>query len=269
MMPDLMCMTSFYSCSVVHCSAFVQDSTGKERDETGLDYFGARYYSGALGRFTSPDEFTGGIVDPFTGQPISQPGPLPYADITNPQTLNKYAYVMNNPLRYTDPDGHIAVMDDLVALGIAATVAYIGYQGYQAYKATVQYFQSRSSGQSGSSQAQEQGRDEKGRFLPTQPGQTKPGAADEQKGLDAVGATKNTKPLPNGKIPDGNTADGQKVEVKSGGTIANTEQVREMAKGTVDATGKPLILVPTNPNATITKPVKQNPNIIIKKPNEQ
>ncbi|MFZ5927626.1 MAG: RHS repeat domain-containing protein [Acidobacteriota bacterium] len=81
--------------------------TGKERDaESGLDYFVARYYSAAQGRFTSPDEFHGGIVDPFTGQQVGAPGPLPYADITDPQTLNKYAYVRNNPLRYVDPDGH-------------------------------------------------------------------------------------------------------------------------------------------------------------------
>jgi RHS repeat-associated protein len=81
--------------------------TGKERDtETGLDYFLARYYSGAQGRFLSPDEFKGGIVDPFTGQDIETNTALPYADITDPQTLNKYAYVRNNPLRYTDPDGH-------------------------------------------------------------------------------------------------------------------------------------------------------------------
>jgi RHS repeat-associated protein len=82
-------------------------STGKERDaETGLDYFLARYYSGAQGRFLSPDEWKGGIVDPFTGQDIESNTALPYADVTDPQTLNKYAYVRNNPLRYTDPDGH-------------------------------------------------------------------------------------------------------------------------------------------------------------------
>ncbi len=85
------------------------NTSGKERDaETGLDYFESRYYSAAQGRFTSPDEFKGGFLDAFTGQPAFQPGPLPYADLTDPQTLNKYAYVRNNPLRYTDPNGHCA-----------------------------------------------------------------------------------------------------------------------------------------------------------------
>jgi RHS repeat-associated protein len=81
--------------------------TGKERDaETGLDFFLARYYSGAQGRFLSPDEWKGGPDDGLTEKDISQPGPLPYADISNPQSLNKYTYVINNPLRYVDPDGH-------------------------------------------------------------------------------------------------------------------------------------------------------------------
>lgn len=75
-------------------SAFKQRFTGKERDsETGLDYFGARYFSGAQGRFTSPDW-------------SATPQPVPYADFNNPQSLNLYSYVRNNPLSRTDPDGH-------------------------------------------------------------------------------------------------------------------------------------------------------------------
>jgi hypothetical protein len=46
-------------------------------------------------------------VDLF-GQP-DPPGPLPYADIFNPQSLNKYSYTYNNPLRYIDPNGHDAL----------------------------------------------------------------------------------------------------------------------------------------------------------------
>ena len=74
--------------------------TDKERDAElagsamqGFDYFGARYFSAAQGRFTSPDWSA-------TSQPI------PYADLTDPQTLNLYGYVRNNPLRLIDPNGH-------------------------------------------------------------------------------------------------------------------------------------------------------------------
>jgi len=62
--------------------------TGKERDtESGLDYFGARYYGSNMGRFMSPDPFLN------SGRP------------SNPQTWNRYTYGLNNPLRNTDPTG--------------------------------------------------------------------------------------------------------------------------------------------------------------------
>jgi RHS repeat-associated protein len=68
--------------------------TGKERDaESGNDYFGARYYSSAMGRFMSPDW-------------NSDPEAVPYADYRNPQSLNLCGYLDNNPLRGRDPDGH-------------------------------------------------------------------------------------------------------------------------------------------------------------------
>jgi RHS repeat-associated protein len=68
--------------------------TGKERDsETGLDYFGARYYSNGLGRWVSAD---------WSPTPV----PLPYADFGDPQSLNLYTYVRNSPTMKVDPDGH-------------------------------------------------------------------------------------------------------------------------------------------------------------------
>lgn len=53
----------------------------------------------------SPDEFPGGPVDLFDADDLASQA-LPYADVFNPQSLNKYGYTFNNPLRYTDPNGH-------------------------------------------------------------------------------------------------------------------------------------------------------------------
>ncbi len=62
--------------------------TGKERDtETGLDYFGARYFGSNMGRFMTPDSPS-------------------YSNRKNPQTWNLYAYSLNNPVTFRDADGH-------------------------------------------------------------------------------------------------------------------------------------------------------------------
>lgn len=67
-----------------------QKFTSKERDsETGLDYFGARYYASNHGRFTSRDAITNTKYH-----------------IVNPQKWNAYSYVLNNPLILVDPDGN-------------------------------------------------------------------------------------------------------------------------------------------------------------------
>jgi RHS repeat-associated protein len=69
--------------------------TGKKRDfETGLDYFGARYYSNALGRFMTPDW-------------AAKATAVPYAEFSDPQSLNLYTYVRNIPTTRFDADGHI------------------------------------------------------------------------------------------------------------------------------------------------------------------
>ncbi len=53
-----------------------QRFTGKDRDwETGLDYFEARYYASKQGRFTSPDEFTGGPDDLFDFADVASENP--------------------------------------------------------------------------------------------------------------------------------------------------------------------------------------------------
>jgi RHS repeat-associated protein len=73
-----------------------QKFTQKERDhETGLDYFGARYYASTEGRFTSPDK--------------------PFADQfqTNPQSWNTYSYVRNSPCNNLDVKGRCSAPSGL------------------------------------------------------------------------------------------------------------------------------------------------------------
>jgi RHS repeat-associated protein len=62
-------------------------------EETGLYYFGARYYDPVIGRFVQPDLV---IPSPF-----------------NPQAYDRYAYCYDNPLKYFDPDGHAGYWADV------------------------------------------------------------------------------------------------------------------------------------------------------------
>ncbi len=89
-------MASFYGgLSCTGTDATEHHFTTKERDaESGLDYFYARYYSSILARFMTPDW-------------AAAPTAVPYATFGDPQTLNLYAYVNNNPNTGIDMDGHV------------------------------------------------------------------------------------------------------------------------------------------------------------------
>ncbi|MFZ0687488.1 MAG: RHS repeat-associated core domain-containing protein, partial [Terriglobales bacterium] len=82
--------------------------TGKERDsESGLDNFGARYNASSLGRFMTPDPVSGTALH-----------------IINPQRWNMYAYAINSPLSYTDPDGR-----DAIAVEFSKPAGGLGHAG--------------------------------------------------------------------------------------------------------------------------------------------
>jgi len=59
---------------------------GEARDDTGLDYLRARYYDSQGGTFLTEDSYPG--------------------EAMNPLSQNRYSYVQNNPVNYTDPSGH-------------------------------------------------------------------------------------------------------------------------------------------------------------------
>jgi RHS repeat-associated protein len=62
------------------------DFTGEWRDGSGLIYLRARYYAPGVGRFMTGNAWAGNYA--------------------SPQSLNRWAYVRNNPIKYADPTGH-------------------------------------------------------------------------------------------------------------------------------------------------------------------
>ena len=88
--------------------------TGKERDETGLYYYGARYYDPELGRFLTRDPLMGGKG--------------------NPQSLNRYTYCVSNPVKLVDPTGLAYKMCN-VDTGECTVYSEFGVDGYRVYDA--------------------------------------------------------------------------------------------------------------------------------------
>ncbi len=88
--------------------------TDQEHDPSGLIYMNARYYDPLCGRFTSPDEM---VQDPF-----------------DPQFLNRYTYVRNNPVKFVDPSGLVAgpneVLGDQTTRAINSIPGGVPFAGY-------------------------------------------------------------------------------------------------------------------------------------------
>ena len=72
----------------LHCvQGFTGQRAGAQQNDLGMYWYNSRWYDQLTGRFLQPDTI------------VPQPG--------NPQSLNRYSYVLNNALRYTDPSGHV------------------------------------------------------------------------------------------------------------------------------------------------------------------
>ncbi len=87
---------------------FDRGYTGHQHlDAFGLINMNGRMYDPILGRFLSPDNY------------VQAP------DYT--QNFNRYSYVLNNPLKYTDPSGEVYLIDDLIVGGVGFAFGYVSY----------------------------------------------------------------------------------------------------------------------------------------------
>ncbi|QSX06711.1 RHS repeat-associated core domain-containing protein [Sedimentibacter sp. zth1] len=93
-------------------------------DKASLVYMNARWYNPNVGRFMTEDTYRG--------------------DISNPQSLNQYAYALNNPVNYVDPTGHLAVYTESKILAMSrsevdseiSSMSKIWFEDYDIFKET-------------------------------------------------------------------------------------------------------------------------------------
>lgn len=127
--------------------------TGQREDATiGLYFYNARYYDPALGRFLQPDSLVQADAKnptPYLALAVSyanpkmleqwnqlqrarlqaEAQPLGTPTVLDPQFLNRYSYVRNNPLAFVDPDGNLAWFVAPLVGGalIGGTISTAGY----------------------------------------------------------------------------------------------------------------------------------------------
>ena len=157
--------------------------TSKERDsESGLDFFGARYFSAAQGRWTSPDPSPAGL------------------NIANPQSWNLYNYVFNNPLRLVDNNGKWAT-DVHAQIVTYALQQYVSAGELNALRATQYSMDADQSNQNTHAMANQgqsslDAADQMWKFVANQmsvaSGNLGPGGGLNATGLDALGAAIHT-----------------------------------------------------------------------------
>ena len=279
---------SLYSTGVYPSAPDIESQkfTGKERDaETGLDFFGARYFSAAQGRFTSPDA-------PFADQSPA-----------DPQSWNMYAYVRNNPLRYTDPDGRdcqngVSACIDYFIGGAKAlintvpnaatainrvidpAISWTGFQfgaaptlqptnadqqqGMEAANAVMLVSPVAEAGATAAVEAIGTGASAEA-AVPLITQNAARGAASEARVLDDMGLTKNTTPVTGtaGKsIPDINTST-MVGDVKDVKVVSNTPQM-QIQREVAGQTGREHVIV-TGTNTHVTAPTQKPPTRIIRR----
>jgi RHS repeat-associated protein len=241
-------------CGTAVCASPTQGQplkfTGKERDaETGLDYFGARYYGSKIGRFTTTDPV-------YTWQ----------ENLVDPQRWNRYAYARNNPLRYVDPDGRAVMLAHAAGAPKkpgpnAGVLAWIGYTIDVAFFG-VDPLMVMPVGKAGKALGALGKADEAADALAAM----QRGRQSETRVLDALGEAKNTDKVRGCEgcsIPDyqNPTTIG---EVKDAARVDNTRQIR-IQREAAEASGREHV-IQTGANTQVSRNVERGATRVERRP---